>query len=541
MNQLQSKYDVAIIGSGFGGSVAALRLAEKGYRVLVIEAGSRFEDADFAKTNWDLKRYLFFPRLGLKGIQRMDLLSNVLVMSGAGVGGGSLVYANTLYRPDELFFKTGNWAQMRDWQATLAPHYATAEKMLGVVPNPFFSEADLVLRRAAERGGYGSTYRAAPLGITFEVPDDAPNRDPHFGGQGPARTACLNCGECMTGCRHGAKNTLVKNYLFFAERAGAEVLPDTTVDLIEQIERDGKVSGYRLSMRASHRSPNRKRNRTQLEVAQVIVAAGALGTAKLLQRSKAAGGLPGISDRLGQLSRTNSESLLGVVANNDEHDFSAGSAITSSVFPAPDTHVEPVRYGRGSGMMGMLQSVLASGRSGDPRRDAPNPLRLIWVTLTNLFELPSFYNLRSWPQRTLILLVMQARDNSLNTSLKRTWLGRQKLVSRQGHGEPNPSWVPAGHDLARSIAQDIRATPGAVVGEPFGIPLTAHFIGGCVIAPSPELGVVDEHLRVYGQPGLHVFDGSTLSANPGVNPSLTIAAQAEWAAASWPQAPTPSN
>ena len=192
-------------------------------------------------------------------------------------------------------------------------------------------------------------------------------------------------------------------------------------------------------------------------------------------------------------------------------------------------------------MMGMLQSVLASGRSGDPRRDAPNPLRLIWVTLSNLFKLPSFYNLRSWPQRTLILLVMQARDNSLNTSLKRTWLGRQKLVSRQGHGEPNPSWVPAGHDLARSIAQDIRATPGAVVGEPFGIPLTAHFIGGCVIAPSPELGVVDEHLRVYGQPGLHVFDGSTLSANPGVNPSLTIAAQAEWAAASWPQAPTPSN
>lgn len=541
MSTRQSKYDVAIIGSGFGGSVAALRLAEKGYRVLVIEAGSRFEDADFAKTNWDLKRYLFFPRLGLKGIQRMDLLSNVLVMSGAGVGGGSLVYANTLYRPDEVFFKTGSWAQMRDWQATLAPHYATAEKMLGVVPNPFFSEADLVLRRAAERGGYGSTYRAAPLGITFEVPADAQNSDPHFGGDGPARTACINCGECMTGCRHGAKNTLVKNYLYFAERAGVEILPDTTVDLIEQIENDGKVSGYRLSMRASNRSPNRKRNLSQLEVAQVIVAAGALGTAKLLQRSKAEGGLPGISDRLGHLSRTNSESLLGVVANNDDHDFSAGSAITSSVFPSPDTHVEPVRYGRGSGMMGMLQSVLASGRSGNPRRDAPNPLRLIWVTLTNLFKLPSFYNLRSWPQRTLILLVMQARDNSLNTSLKRTLLGRQKLISRQGHGEPNPSWVPAGHDLARSIAQDIRATPGAVVGEPFGIPLTAHFIGGCVIAPNPDLGVVDEHLRVYGQPGLHVFDGSTLSANPGVNPSLTIAAQAEWAAASWPQAPTPSN
>jgi cholesterol oxidase len=345
----------------------------------------------------------------------------------------------------------------------------------------------------------------------------------------------------MTGCRHGAKNTLVKNYLYFAEQAGVEIRPDATVDLIEQIERDGQVEGYRLSLRASHRSPNRKRNHQKLEVAQVIVAAGALGTARLLQRSKAAGGLPGISDRLGHLSRTNSESLLGVVANNDDHDFSSGSAITSSVFPAPDTHVEPVRYGRGSGMMGMLQSVLASGRSGDPRRDTPNPARLIWVTLTNLFKLPSFYNLRRWPQRTLILLVMQARDNSLVTKLKRTWLGRQKLVSTQGHGEPNPSWVPAGHELARSIADDISATPGAVVGEPFGIPLTAHFIGGCVIAPNPEQGVVDEHLRVYGQPGLHIFDGSTLSANPGVNPSLTIAAQAEWAAASWPQAPSPSS
>ncbi len=209
MTDRQTSYDVAIIGSGFGGSVAALRLAEKGYRVLVIEAGSRFEDSDFAKTNWNLKKYLFFPRLGLKGIQRMDLLSNVLVMSGAGVGGGSLVYANTLYRPEETFFKTGTWAQMRDWQATLAPHYSTAEKMLGVTPNPFFSEADLVLRRAAERGGYGSTYRSAPLGITFKVPDDAPNRDPYFGGNGPARSACINCGECMTGCRHGAKNTLV--------------------------------------------------------------------------------------------------------------------------------------------------------------------------------------------------------------------------------------------------------------------------------------------------------------------------------------------
>jgi cholesterol oxidase len=536
---LDSEYDVVVIGSGFGGSVAALRLTEKGYRVLVIEAGSRFADADFAKNSWQLRKYLFFPRLGLKGIQRIDLLNNVLVMSGAGVGGGSLVYANTLYRPDETFFKTGSWAGMRDWQADLAPHYKTAERMLGVVQNPFFSPADLVLKRAAERGGFGDTYRATPVGVTFDVPDDAPGADPHFGGRGPARSACTNCGECMTGCRHGAKNTLVKNYLYFAENAGARVLPDTTVDIIEQVDPASATAGYRLRLRASCDRPGTRKTRV-LTAPQVIVAAGALGSAKLLQRSREAGGLPGISDKLGALSRTNSESLLGVVANNDEHDFSRGSAITSSVYPSPDTHVEPVRYGRGSGFMGMLQSVLASGTSGDAARDTPNPLRLLAATARNILRLPGFYNLRKWPERTLILLVMQSRDNSLVTYLKRGLFGA-RLTSKQGHGEENPSWVPAGHRLARSIAADIGATPGAVIGEPFGVPLTAHFIGGCVIAPTPAEGVVDEYLRVYGQPGLHVFDGSTLSANPGVNPSLTITAQAEWAAASWPQCSGPNS
>ena len=539
-SKITDQYDVVVIGSGFGGSVAALRLTEKGYRVLVLEAGSRFADQDFAKNSWNLRKYLFFPRLGLKGIQRIDLLSNVLIMSGAGVGGGSLVYANTLYRPPVEFFKTGSWAGMRDWQTDLAPHYATAEKMLGVVQNPFFSPADLVLKRAAERGGYGDSFRLTPVGVTFEVPADAPGRDPHFGGLGPARSACINCGECMTGCRHGAKNTLVKNYLFFAEKAGAKVVADTTVQIIEQLSSGGTTTGYRLHLRPSSAGPKSRRGAQVIEAPQVIVAAGALGTAKLLQRSRAAGGLPGISERLGYLSRTNSESLLGVVANNDKHDFSLGSAITSSVYPSPDTHVESVRYGRGSGFMGMLQSVLASGKTGDPKRDQPNPARLLGATLRNFLRLPSFYNLRRWPERTLILLVMQSRDNSLITYLRRGIFG-SRLTSRQGHGEANPSWVPAGHELARSIASDIGATPGAVVGEPFGIPLTAHFMGGCVIAPSANEGVVDEFLRVYGQPGLHVWDGSTLSANPGVNPSLTITAQAEWAAANWPQCSSPSN
>lgn len=510
-------YDVAIIGSGFGGSVAALRLTEKGYRVVVIEAGRRFNDEDFAKTSWNLKKFLYFPKLGLHGIQRIDLLSNVMVMSGAGVGGGSLVYANTLYRPPTSFFKTGSWAKMCDWQKELTPYYALAERMLGVEVNPFESNSDRALKNVATRMGFGTTYRPTPVGIYFgEKKKLAPGtntKDPYFGGKGPDRTTCINCGECMTGCRHNAKNTLVKNYLYLAEAAGAEVRAETTVSSIRRSE-----LGFELGT-----------NRGTISAAQVVVAAGALGTAKLLQKVRAAGNLPGLSPRLGHLSRTNSESLLGVVARGDSRDFSEGSAITSSVYPTPDTHIEPVRYGHGSGFMGLLQSVLGSSPAGK----APTVLRTLGNALKSLHRLPSLYNLRKWPQRTLILLVMQARDNSLVTSLKRGIFG-SRLVSRQGTGEPNPHWVELGHQVARELEKEIDGTAGAVTTEAFGIPMTAHFLGGCVIGANENEGVVDGYLRAFGEPGLHIFDGSTLSANPGVNPSLSITAQAEWACAHWP-------
>jgi cholesterol oxidase len=330
----------------------------------------------------------------------------------------------------------------------------------------------------------------------------------------------------MTGCRHGAKNTLVKNYLYLAEQPGenktvAEVWPLTKVSEI----RDLKGGGFELPLNRVAKGGHSG----SVRAAQVVVAAGALGSARLLQRSRAAGFLIGISDKLGELSRTNSESLLGVVARGTENDFSQGAAITSSVFPSADTHIEPVRYGRGSGFMGLLQSVLASSKAGK----SPNPGRLILATLKNLHRLPSFYNLRTWPERTLILLVMQARDNSLTTFLKRGLFGR-KLTSKQGYGEENPSWVPKGHEVARDLANEFNGTPGAVIGEPFGIPLTAHFLGGAVIAKDASGGVVDKHLKVFGVPGMHILDGSTLSANPGVNPSLSIAAQAEWAMSHWP-------
>ena len=508
-------FDVAVIGSGFGGSVAALRLSEKGYKVLVIESGAIFEDNDFAKNSFDLKKFLFFPKLGLKGIQRIDLLKNVLVMSVAGVGGGSLVYANTLYRPPQKFFSTGSWKDIANWQTLLEPYYDQAERMLGVETNKFYSPADEALKKASDALGFGNTFQMAPLGIYFGEPGKEVS-DPYFGGAGPARTGCTNCGECMTGCRHGAKNTLVKNYLFLAEKLGTKIMPLTKVVNIEQVQ-----GGYKLTLIQSDKLFTKKR---ELTVPEVVVAAGALGSAKLLHSVRAKGNLSGISSKLGELSRTNSESLLGVVAKSKDIDFSSGSAITSSVFPDEDTHIEPVRYGRGSGFMGLLQSVVASG----PKGQAPNILRLLWVTLKNFQKLPNFYNLRSWPERTLILLVMQSRDNSLTTFWKR------RLTSRQGHGEKNPAWVPMGHTVARQIASDVNGTPGAVVGEPFGIPLTAHFLGGAVIGSNSSEGVVDGYLRVFGQPGLHIVDGSALSANPGVNPSLSIAALAEWAMAHWP-------
>lgn len=517
---MSTHVDVAVIGSGFGGSVTAMRLTEKGYRVLVIEAGARFADSDFAKTSWNVKKFLFFPAIGLRGIQRINFLNNVMILSGAGVGGGSLVYANTLYKPESQFFETGTWAGMANWRDLLDPHYAQAESMLGVVTNPYESPSDAALRRAADSLGYGDTYRPAPVGIFFGQGAGKPAEDPFFGGAGPARTGCTNCGECMTGCRHGAKNTLVKNYLYLAEKAGAQVLALTRVDDLERIE-----GGWRLSTRRV--GPGGVA--ATFTADQVVVSAGALGTARLLQNLKDRGRLPGLSQTLGAHTRTNSESLLGVISKDKTVDYSLGSAITSSVFPAPDTHVEPVRYGKGSNLMASLQVLMASGA----KLQAPNPLRLLVKTIANLGRLPSFYNFRHWSERTVILLVMQARDNSLTTYLKRGIFGK-RLSSRQGHGEANPSWVPAGHVLAGRLADQISGTAGAVVTEAFGMPLTAHFLGGATIGPDASRGVVDGYLRAYGEPGLHIIDGSVLSANPGVNPSLSITALAEWACSCWP-------
>lgn len=522
-------YDVLVIGSGFGGSVTALRLTEKGYRVGVLEAGARFDDADFADNSWDLKKYLYAPAAGCYGIQRIDMVKDCMILAGAGVGGGSLVYANTLYEPLEPFYKDPSWAHITDWKSELAPYYDQAKRMLGVVEYPRMTPSDEVMKTVAEEMGVGDTFHHTPVGVFFGGPSQAPGdtvEDPYFGGVGPRRNACLDCGECMTGCRHNAKNTLVKNYLYLAEQNGAEVHPLTTVTRVRPL--DG--GGYRVDTRWTKAKLSRRTAVKTFTAEQVVFSAAALGTQKLLHRLKAEGDLPRVSDRLGHLTRTNSESILGAIApEGADVDYTEGVAITSSWHPDEHTHIEPVRYGKGSNAMSLMQTVLTDGDGPEARWKVW--LKELWKERKRVRDL---YDVKHWSERVVIALVMQSVDNSITTFPKRV-AGRWILSSKQGHGEPNPTWIPAANDAVRRMAAAMGGgTAGGTIGEPFNRPLTAHFIGGCTIGDSPESGVVDGYQRVFGHPGLHIVDGSTISANLGVNPSLTITAQAERAMAYWP-------
>ncbi len=515
-------YDVLVIGSGFGGSVTALRLTEKGYRVGVLEAGRRFDDSEFAATSWRISKFLWAPRLGLYGIQRIHLLPNAVILAGAGVGGGSLVYANTLYVPPPEFFDDPQWSGIANWSAELAPYYDQASRMLGVNDVPHRSPLDETFAKVAADMGVGDTFRLAPVGVFFGGGPGQPAPDPYFGGAGPARTGCIECGECMTGCRHNAKNTLPKNYLGLAEAAGAVVHPMTTATVV----RPRSAGGY--AVEAVRTGPLNLGRRT-FTADQVVVAAGAFNTQKLLHRMRAQGHLPAISARLGHQSRTNSESLVGAVSRRKDVDFTRGVAITSSFHPEPHTHIEPVRYGRGSNLMGLLGTVLTDGVQGKPRWQ-------VWLRAVVARPADALrpLNVRRWSERGAIALVMQSVDNSLTVGGMRTRLGRWKLTSRQGDGEPNPTWIPAGNEAARRIADHIDGIPMGQLGDLIDAPMTAHFVGGCCIGVDADHGVIDGYHRVFGHDGLHIVDGSAVSANLGVNPSLTITAQAERAMALWP-------
>ena len=522
-------YDVLVVGSGFGGSVTALRLTEKGYRVGVLEAGARFEDKDFAETSFEAKRFLFRPEIGCYGIQRIDALKDCLIVSGAGVGGGSLVYANTLYEPLPAFYTDAQWSHITDWKSELAPYYDQAKRMLGVVENPLRTPSDEVMQRVADEMGVGDTFHPTPVGVFFGRPGDEPGTtvpDPFFGGAGPERTTCIGCGSCMTGCRHNAKNTLVKNYLHLAEQNGARVLPLTTVTRLAP-RPDG---GYDVHVKFTKAKTRRASATRVLTAEHVVVAASSLGSQRLLHRMRDEGHLPNISPRLGNLSRTNSESILGAIAPDAKVDYSQGIAITSSFHPDENTHIEPVRYGKGSNLMSLMQTVLTDGDGPEPRWRTW--LKEMWRQKRHVADL---YDMKHWSERTVIALVMQSVDNSITTYTKRLpGTKRRYLTSKQGHGVPNPTWIPAGNTAVRAMARMLGGTAGGSIGEPFNRPLTAHFLGGCPIGDSVETGVVDAYQRVYGHPGLHVADGSAITANLGVNPSLTITAQAERAMSFWP-------
>jgi cholesterol oxidase len=522
-------FDVLVIGSGFGGSVTALRLTEKGYRVGVLEAGARFEDEDFAETSFDLKRYLFRPEIGCYGIQRIEAVRDSLIMAGAGVGGGSLVYANTLYEPLDAFYRDPQWRDITDWRSELAPHYDQAKRMLGVVENPLRTPSDDVMLEVAKELGVEDTFHPTPVGVFFGGPEHQEGEvvpDPFFGGAGPERNACIACGSCMTGCRHNAKNTLVKNYLHLAEQNGAKVLPLTTVTRVRPLE----GGGYEVAVKYTKAKRTTRRSTRTLTAEHVVFAAAAIGTQKLLHKMKAQGHLPELSDRLGHLSRTNSESILGAIAPDTSVDYSRGIAITSSFHPDADTHVEPVRYGKGSNVMAFMQTVLTDGDGPVPRWRTW--LKELWLQRGGVFDL---YDVKHWSERAVIALVMQTLDNSITTYAKpipgtKKW----RLTSKQGHGTPNPTWIPVANQVVRRMAEIMGGTPGGSIGDPFNMPMTAHFIGGCTIGSSAENGVVDGYQRIYHYPGLHVADGSAISANLGVNPSLTITAQAERAMSFWP-------
>jgi cholesterol oxidase len=520
---VNADFDVLIVGSGFGGSVAALRLAEKGYRVGVLEAGKRWADEDFPKTSWRLPKFLWAPQLGMKGIQRIHILKDVVVLAGAGVGGGSLNYANTLYVPPKRFFDDPQWSDITDWADELTPYYDQAARMLGVADNPTMTPSDVIMKAVADDMGVGHTFRMTPVGVYFGDGAGITRPDPFFGGVGPARTGCMQCGECMTGCRHNAKNTLPKNYLALAEQAGAVIHPLTTVtDIVQR-----KGGGFVVATVPT--GAWTKKHRRRFTAKQVIVAAGTYNTQKLLLQMKAEGKLPELSDALGRLARTNSESILGAVARSPEADYTQGVAITSSFYPDDHTHVEPVRYGKGSNSMGLLQSVLTVPEPGKPR----------WRTwlgelVKQRTNALSLLDVRKWSERAVIALVMQPVDNSLTVAIKKTKLGGWKLGTKQDESAPAPTYIPAAQDVVHRIAEKIDGVAGGNAFENFDAAMTAHYVGGCVIGKDAEHGVIDPYHRAYGHPDLFILDGSAITANLGVNPSLTITAQAERATAMWP-------
>lgn len=521
--QCSFDHDWLVIGSGFGGSVSALRLAQKGYNVGVLECGRRFADHEFPKSTGDFRRYFWRPRLGMKGIFRISNFKDVTVVSGCGVGGGSLGYANTLYVPPKPFFEDRQWSDIQDWESALAPHYAEAQRMLGVTMNEHDDPADQLLRELGEELGVGDTYKKTPVGIYFGEPGQTVP-DPFFDGAGPERTGCRLCGRCMVGCPHGAKNTLVKNYLYLAEQQGVRVTSERTVIDIRPLGRGDGSDGYEIeSVRSgAWLAKDRRVHRAR----SVVISAGPLGTNTLLQRCKLSGSLAGVSQRLGELVRTNSEAILAVTVPEDYRDeLVRRVAITSSIYPDANTHIETVTYGNDGDSMRRLYTLL----TGDGTR-MTRPLKLLSQALMHPGRFVRLLRAKSWSRRTIIILVMQTLDNAMALRPKRGPLGSFWLQTEQDPERPNPTFIPVANEAAEWFAKRTGGIAQSSVMEAMlNIPTTAHILGGAVIGSDPSRGVVDAHQKVFGYENLMVCDGSVIPANVGVNPSLTITALAEHA------------
>lgn len=521
MANIDYDWDWIVVGSGFGGSVAALRLAEKGYTVCVNETGRRFGDDEYASSTWEVRKFLYMPKLGCKGIMRFTPFKDVAILSGAGVGGGSLVYANTHYRAPSRFFQDPQWAGLADWEREIAPFYDTAEKMLGTAPVVRDDPGDALLRDLARDIGVEDTHTKVNAGVYFgEAGETAP--DPYFDGEGPARRGCIDCGRCMIGCRYNAKNTLVKNYLYLAERRGVRIVSERKVVDIDPIGAADGSDGYTVT---TERTGAWFRKDRKVETARgVVLAAGALGTNSLLQNCRAHGSLPRVSHRLGYLVRTNSEALLAVTADDPLVDFTERIAITGSIYPDPDTHIETVTYGGGGGAMSLLFTLLVGEGSRITR-----PLKFLREIIRNPKAWLKTVVPGDWSKRTIILLVMQTLDNSIRLRPIQKPFGKGvRLQTEQDPDNPTPTYIEAANDAAARLAEKVGGVAQSSIAEALAnVPATAHILGGAVIGADYHSGVIDRDGKVFAYKNLLVTDGSAIPANPGVNPSLTITALAE--------------
>ena len=522
---LHITYDYIIIGSGFGGSVSAMRLTEKGYSVLVLERGKRFEDKDFPKTNWNLPKFLWLPALRCFGIFQMTFLNGQLALHGSGVGGGGLTYGNVLMEPDEWLFQSPAWRHLADWKTLLKPHYETARCMLGVTSNPRLWPADEKMKEIAEELGKGDTFQPTQVGVYFGEPGREGQivPDPFFGGEGPERAGCNHCGGCLVGCRYNAKNTLTKNYLYFAERNGAWVIPEVTVTDIKPLNLDNQR--YEVSFKSTINPFEKRRS---VRASSVIVAAGALGTMQLLFRCRdVTRSLPRISRKLGDNVRTNSENIMGVTSRDRHIDYSKGMAI-SSIFQADEvTRIEPVRFSDGSSFIRLMAAPHVSGHSAVLRS-----LRTLWSVIRHPVDFLYAKFFSAWARYTTILLVMQVEENLTNIRLGRNLftLFHRGLVLRPDSENPPPKQIATGNYITRRLAQKINGIPQAAFTDSlFNFPTTAHLMGGVPFGRNDREGVIDLDFQVFNYPGLYVVDGSVMPANPGINPSLTITALAEYA------------